>query len=61
MITKNLKKGRFYKGQRRVYWTFICAAVAMILTSLLFSMLAFYSLINVHVDQVVRISKVKNL
>ena len=61
MITKNLKKGRFYKGQRRVYWTFICAAVAMILTSLLFSMFAFYSLINVHVDQVVRISKVKNL
>ena len=61
MTTRILKKGRVYRGQRRVYWTFMCAAVAMILTSVLFSMLGFYGLINLHIDQAVRISKVKNL
>ena len=61
MAKRILKKGRIYRGQRRVYYTFLCAASAMILMSLIVSTGGFFWLINNHVDQAVRMSKIKNL
>ena len=61
MEIRKLQKARVYKGQRRVYRIFICSVVSMMITSLILNLLGFYWLISSHVDQAVRMSKIKNL
>ena len=51
---------RIYKGQRRIYRIFVCSVVSMMISSLLITLLGFYWLISSHVDQAVRMSKIKN-
>ena len=59
--TRKLHKGRVYTGQIRVFRIFVCSVLSMMVTSLLFTLLGFYWLINSHVDQAVRMSQIKNL
>ena len=61
MTTRTLQKGRKYKGQIAVFRYLFCAAAFMIINSFLLTLLGFYWLINSHVDQAVRMSKIKNL
>ena len=61
MTKRRLKEDREYEGQIRVYRYFLGAIILMMVTSLIFTLLGFFWLISNHVDQAVRMSKIKNL